>query len=964
MNIIGYDGDNLILTLSYRAAVAVLMVLLLVGSGTARGATHAGTAAPVAAWAHTHSDLKPDPLVRFGTLANGMRYAVMKNATPSKQISMRLRIGAGSIDEEDSQRGLAHLLEHMAFRGSRSVPDGEVKKSLERLGLRMGADTNAVTEETQTIYKFDLAGNDNESIERGLLLMREICDSLTLDPAAVSSEKGVVLSEWRLSDTPTRHYQDALLQFLMPQQLASHRMPIGTKPTLEGISAGALRDFYRKWYRPERATFVVSGDFDPQVMEQQVRDRFADWKATTPRPRDPDFGRPATRHPEAKVFTEPGAPSVASIHWINPYDTTQDSFAREKRDLIRQVGFAVLNRRMQEAAASTERKFPQAGIVHNPFARSADFTTLYVGYEPDEWRPALLAADELRRQAVEGGVQQAEVDREVTALRAQFRASAAGAATRTTPFLADQLVSSVDRDEVFTSPAQDVAESDGIFKDLTAATVTDALRVAFASNGPLAFIGNPNEIADGDARVNATLEQAEHAAITAAAAVELEVWPYTQFGSAGHVVKREHIDDLDLTEVGFANGVRLNIKSTQYRANQILVHVDIAGGRDLMPTDRASLEWAMPAVVLGGVGKLDYQAMQRALVGKDYRINFALEDSDVAFSGETTPADLVTQLQVLAAYVTDPAFRPEAFDQVRSIQLRQMSELQSQAVGVAEVNMPSLVHGGDARWSVPTEAGVVAARADDLKGLIGSGLAVNPIEITVVGDVPVEQAIEAVAKTFGALPARKAAPSGEKQGVRFPHGESTPVILRHQGAADQGISVIAWPTTDVFNDVRQSAVRQILSDVFAARLFDTIRATAGTAYSPTARSQSSAAFPDFGYFLAAADVPPEKSNLFYDVVAKIVSDLKQVPISEDELTRARNPAVVKLAQLMQGNSYWAGMLAQSQSEPRFLDLLRQGPTNLMAVSAADIEQAANRYLVDDNAFKVMFWPEGQGAPAP
>jgi zinc protease len=923
----------------------------------------AAAAATTAIWPQTRSDLKADPAVRFGTLANGMRYAVLKNATPLKQISMRLRINAGSIQEEESQRGLAHLLEHMAFRGSRAVPDGEVKKSLERLGLKMGADTNAATEETQTVYKFDLAGNDIESIAHGLLLMREICDGLTLDQNALTSEKGVVLSEWRLSDTPMRHYQDALLQFLMPQQRASQRMPIGKKPAIETITVATMRDFYRKWYRPERATFVVTGDFDPDAMEQAIRDRFTDWKSTTPRPRDPDFGKPASRRPEARVFTEPGAPSVASIHWLMPYDTLQDSFEREKRDLIRQVGFAILNRRMQEAAAAGDRKFPQAGIVHNPFARSADFTTLYVGYEPDEWRPALLAAEELRRQAVEAGVQQAEVDREVTALRAQFRTSAAGAVTRTTPFLAEQLVSSVDREEVFTSPAQDVLESDAIFNDLTAATVTDALRTAFAANGPLAFVGNPSDIADGDARANAALSEAERATVTAAAAVELEVWPYTQFGEKGTVQQRLRVDDLDYTQLRFANGVRLNVKSTQYRADQILVHVNIAGGRALLPTDRASLEWAMPAVVLGGTGKLDYQAMQRALVGKDYRVNFSLEDSSVSFSGETTPGDLNTQLQVLTAYVTDPAFRPEAFDQVRSIQLRQMSELQSQAIGVAEVSMPALVHGGDARWSAPTEAGVVSARVDDLKGLVGSGLATNPIEITVVGDVSVDQAIEAVAKTFGALPARAAAAAGEKQGVRFPHGDAAPVVFHHHGAADQGISVIAWPTTDVFADIRQSAVRQVLSDVFAARLFDTIRATAGTSYSPTARSQSSGTFADFGYFLAAADVPPSKSPLFYDVVSKIASDLKTTTISDDELTRARNPAVVKLVQQQQSNTYWAGMLAQSQSEPRFLDLLRHGPANLLAVSIADVQTAAGRYLIDDNAFKVEFWPEGQGAPA-
>jgi zinc protease len=915
-------------------------------------------------WPQMQSDLPADPAVRYGVLSNGMRYAVMKNATPAKQISMRLRIGSGSLQEEESQRGLAHFLEHMAFRGSKSVPDGEVKRSLERLGLQMGADTNASTEETQTVYKFNLAGNDQPAIDRGLLLMREICDGLTLDQNTFASERGVILSEWRFSDTPTRHYSDSLVQWMLPQQLASRRMPIGQKAVLENASVASLRAYYHKWYRPERATFIVTGDFDVDAMEAAVRDRFQDWKNTTPKPREPDLGRPANRRPEAKIYTEPGTPAVAAIHWALPYDTLQDSFAREKRDLIRQIGFAILNRRMQEAAAGTDRKFSQAGIVHNPFAHSADITTLYVGYEPDQWRSGLITAEKLRRQAVEGGVQQSEVDREVTALHAQFKNSAAGAATRTTPQLADQMVNSVDRDEVFTSPAQDVIESNAILTDLTAATVSDALRSAFASNGPLAFVGNPSDIADGDARVSAALNEAERATVVAAAATELEVWPYTQFGEPGAVVERGVVEDLDVTQLRFANGVRLNVKSTSFRNDQVVVHVNIAGGRAVMPTDRASLEWAVPAVVLGGTGKLDYQAMQRALVGKEYRVEFALGDSAVSFSGETTPDDLPTQLQVLMAYVTDPAFRADGFDQVRSIQLRQMSELSAMPVAVAEVNMPSLLHSGDARWAAPTESSVMSARVDDLKGMIGSGLTANPIEVTVVGDVGLEQAIAAVAKTFGALPPRAAEPTGQKQGVRFPHGDGAPLVMHHRGTQDQGISIVAWPTTDVFSDIRQSAVRQVLSEILAARLFDTVRAAAGAAYVPTARSQSSATFQDFGYLLAAADVPPAKSPLFYDAIAKIVADLKATAVSDDELSRARNPAVVKQVQGRQGNIFWAGMLAQAQSDPRFLDLIREGVGNLMAVNAADIQEAANRYLVDPNAFKVAFWAEGVGDSTP
>jgi zinc protease len=591
-----------------RHALAALIAASIGASGAQVRAGQ--SAAP--AWPQARSDLKADPAVRFGTLPNGMRYAIMKNATPEKQVSLRLRIGSGSLEESDAQQGLAHFLEHMAFRGSKSVADGEVKKSLERLGLQMGADTNAFTAQTQTVYKFDLARNDAASIDRGLLLMRETCNELTLDAKTFATERGVVLSEYRLSDTPTRHWRDELLAFSMPKQLASERLPIGKKTILDTATVAVLRDYYRKWYRPERATFIVTGDVDIDAMEARIRSRFGDWKSATPSVRDPDLGRPAVRGAEARVFTQAGVPSVAELEWVTPYDASLDSRARERRELIRQVGFAVLNRRLQAAAAAADREFSQAGVAHNAFAYSSEITTLFVAYDADAWRPALLAAENLRRQAVEGGVQQEEVDREVAALRAHFKTAAAGAATRTTPRLADDLVSSVDRNEVFSSPEQDMEETEAVFAGLTVANVNEGLRAAFSAGGPVAMIANPNAIAQGDSAALAALTQAERGSVVAAAAVEKQAWPYTSFGPEGAVAERKHLDDLDVTQVRFANGVRLNIKPTKYRADQVLVCVNIAGGRARMPTDRPSLEWADSAVVLGGTGKLDYQGHSAA----------------------------------------------------------------------------------------------------------------------------------------------------------------------------------------------------------------------------------------------------------------------------------------------------------------------------------------------------------------
>jgi zinc protease len=949
------------------AATAALGLLLLGGLSSAAdparsskpaATERAAAKAALPTWAQARSDIAPDPAVRFGTLPNGMRYAILKNATPAKQVSLRLRVGSGSLEEQNSQQGLAHFLEHMAFRGSKSEPDGEVKKSLERLGLQMGADTNAFTAQTETVYKFDLARNDDESIDHGLLLMRETGDALTLDPALFDAERGVVESELRLRDLPAQHMSDQLLAFALPNQLASERLPIGKKDILDAATVALIRDYYRKWYRPERATLIVTGEVDVDAIEGKIRARFTDWKASTPAARDPELGKPAVRKPDARAFTEDGAPALAQLLWVTPFDASVESVAKDRRLWIREIGFAVINRRLQAAAAAADRKFLQASLSHSDEAYSAEIDSLSISYEADEWRPALLAAEALRRQAVEGGVQQSEVDREIEGFRTRLKAQVAGAATQTTPRLADGLVSSVNDDEVFTSPAQDLALFDGAVKDLTASTVNDALRAEFSDGGPLAFVSNPNEIADGDERALAALNEAERTSVVAAAPVQKEIWPYTTFGSAGTVAEKTRVEDFDLTEVRFANGVRLNIKPTKFRADQVVVRVNLSGGRASMPTDRPSLDWADPAVVTGGTGKLDYEGMQRVLAGKSYRVRFEMGDAVCSFNGETTTSDLPTQLQVLAAYVTDPAFRPEAFEQLRGIWLPQLNQIDSNPMNTFYLNLQNLLHSSDARWAPPTVARVTAASVDELKGVLMPALAQGGIEVTVIGDVTVDQVIDAVASTFGALPARPAAEAHPVEGVRFPAATAPPISVVHHGAADQGVSAIAWPTTDLFADTRQVAVRQLLADIMSARLFDTLRATSGAAYSPQTVGSSSAVFKDYGYLVAFADVPPAKAQLFYDAVGKIAQDLKATAVSDDELGRARNPALAKLTQSQQSNSYWSGTLAQAQSDPRFLDLELRRAADLKAVTAADIQQAANSYLLDTKAFREIVQSAG------
>src|ERR1700761_5650073 len=341
---------------SLRIALAsTLSLALLAGPSLTPLASVAMAQAPkgpAPGWPQETSDLKPDPLIRFGRLPNGMRYALMHNATPSDQASFRLRFDAGSLMERDDQQGLAHFLEHMAFNGSTHVPTGEMVKILERLGLAFGADTNASTDWTETVYKFDLPKADNESLDTGLMLMREIGGELTIPQSAINTERGVVLSEERVRDDPSYRAYKAREDFFYPQQLISRRLPIGKVPVIQNATHALIADIYDKYYRPDRATFIAVGDFDVDAMEAKVKAHFSDWKNDPPVGPEPQLGAPEQRGLQAKVYVEPGLQTSLQIGWMKAPDLAADNGAKRRRDIIERLGLEVLNRRLGRIARS------------------------------------------------------------------------------------------------------------------------------------------------------------------------------------------------------------------------------------------------------------------------------------------------------------------------------------------------------------------------------------------------------------------------------------------------------------------------------------------------------------------------------------------------------------------------------------------------------------------------------------
>ena len=433
-------------------------------------------------------------------------------------------------------------------------------------------------------------------------------------------------------------------------------------------------------------------------------------------------------------------------------------------------------------------------------------------------------------------------------------------------------------------------------------------------------------------------------------------WPYQSFGTPGQVAERREIEGIGATAVRFANGVRLTVKPTQFRDNEILVSVRFGRGILGLDPQRTNPLWgfASGGFVLGGVGQLTYEELQQVLTGTVYSVTASASEDSFALGGRTSPEDLARQMQVLTAYMTDPAWRPTGWERIRALSGSVHDQFETSPSGIFGRDSAALLRSGDRRFATPSREEMAATTIADLRSTVGDAFANAPIEVVMVGDVTVDEAIRQTAATFGALPARRstaAAPAG----VRFPAGAT--VERTHNGRADQALAFVAWPTTGFYPDQRRARGLNLLSRVLQIRLLDEIRERQGAAYSPNAAHSASENSPDYGYLYALIETPPEMVEGFLRDASAIARELRDQPIGADLLERARRPLVEQIQRSRtSSNAWWLGQLGGIQEEPQRAESIRVGMEQYAAITPAELQALARQYLVDERAFKLLVRP--------
>jgi zinc protease len=353
--------------------------------------------------------------------------------------------------------------------------------------------------------------------------------------------------------------------------------------------------------------------------------------------------------------------------------------------------------------------------------------------------------------------------------------------------------------------------------------------------------------------------------------------------------------------------------------------------------------------------------MERVLASKVYGARFSASDDSFVLSGSTRPEDLPTEMQVLAAYVSDPGWRPEAFLRLKASGKTIHDQYEATDSGVLSRDLGGILHGGDRRWTFPSREDIAGAQLSDLQGQVAADLAKGAIEVVVVGDVTPDAVIAEVGRTFGALPPRPApelAPA-ETRRTSFPAPNREPLTLFHKGRADQAIGYIAWPTADIWADPQRAFATAVLGEVLRTRLTEQLREAEGATYSPSVGYNHSLVWTGWGYLAASVEVPPDKLPSFFDDVQKIAADLRDKPIDADELARAKQPRLQNIQRARVTNQYWLSELSGAQADPRRMELTRNIVPDTSKVTPAELQQIARQFLQDDKAFRLVVRPQGR-----
>ena len=638
---------------------------------------------------------------------------------------------------------------------------------------------------------------------------------------------------------------------------------------------------------------------------------------------------------------------------IKPWTLDPDTKAKRARKLAEDIGEAIVSRRLAKIALNEDSPILTGYFSDAEGWKKFDQVTVGVVAKEGAWKDALALAEQEQRRAVQHGFTQAEVDEQLANRRTALKNAVAGVTTRRSDALADTLIGAAEGDFVVVRPETSQTLFEAAAPSLSAAAVTAAFRKRMEGlSPPLARVSAKKPLDGGIGAILAALRASGEVAVAAPTEAANAAFAYDNFGTPGKIVSDERIEDLGIRRIRFANNVMLNIKTTDFQKDKVMLSLRVDGGSLLATRDDPTKVSLASSIMLGGLEAHSVDELRSVLAGKTVSPGFGMGTDAFGGSALTSPEDFGLQAKLMAAFLTHPGYRPDGLALIRRVLPQQYAANDATPAAVLGRDAGGILANNDPRSQTPPLDKMMTLDWAQLKPVVADSFARGAIEVGVVGDIGEQAAIDAIAATFGALPERRPAfdPRTDARVRQFATDRSERTLI-HKGPAEQAELRVYWPARDD-SDLGEAMRLNLLARVMQLMLTEELREKLGESYSPGAAASLSDEFPGYGHMFAASNVDFKDLATTRAAIFAIAKELRDKPVDADLIDRARKPLVEAMVKSRRENSYWLNYVGEATSHADRLDRSRKGIGEVEAATPAELQALAKRYLVDDKALVI------------
>ncbi len=901
-----------------------------------------------------------DAKVRTGILPNGIKYYVRYNSKPEKRAELRLAVNAGSTAENDDQQGLAHFTEHMAFNGTKNFKKNELIDYLESVGTKFGAHLNAYTSFDETVYMIQVPTDSQQILDKGLMILEEWAHNLSFDAAEIDKERGVVVEEWRLGQGAQERMRRKYWPVLFKDSRYEKRLPIGKKEILETCPHDALKNFYKDWYRPDLMAVIVVGDFDVDRMVKRVTEQFSKIPAKKDARKLQVWNVPDPK--SFSVATAQDKEATNTIIRLNyMYEPLPLVTGTDYRNmLIRQLYNAMINQRLSELLKQANPPFLFAASSFSNFVRNKDSYSSFAVVKQDGIENGLATLITENERVKRHGFTQGEFDRQKTemlrGIEKQFNErdkseSRSFAGEYVSHYLENQASPGIEMEfDLYRQLLPGIKLEE--INALAGKFITDGNNAVLIVTGP----EKEGVVFPTDEKLKSVFYETQKANVTPYVDKVVNKPLLEQKPAAGKITEEKKITEFDITELKLSNGVRVLLKPTDFKNDEIQFFGYKMGGTSLSTdADYMSADFSNAIVSESGIGQFDETSLEKVLTGKIVDVGPGIDDYMQTMSGSCSPQDVETMMQLIYLYHTAPRKDETAFQSMMEQQKGFLQNRSSSPEAAYRDTVNYFMAGYNYRaCPIKTETlnevnldkalEIYKQRFGDANGWV----------YTFVGNIKSEQLKPLAEQYLGGITSTDKEETFRDLGIETPKGKADKTVRK--GVEPKAAVSLKWNGPFEFNRHNRNEMNA-LAKLLSIKLRENLREDKGGVYGVGATPAMSK-FPKGNYlFTIGFGCSPENVEKLISASLDEINDIKANGCNEKNLVKIKETFIRERETYLKENFFWLGAISQSAMNNESIAELNNYTTWVNSLNSDDFKRLANKYFNMDEYKRFVLLPE-------